>query len=65
MPHLLYRTRSLNFSISPTVLKRFYGTAATERSDGDEEKDGSSDLDYFDQAIRELEEALKGREDVA
>ena len=44
-------------------LKRFYGTAASEQSDGDDEKDGSSDLDYFDQAIRELEEALKGRED--
>jgi predicted RNA-binding protein with RPS1 domain len=45
-------------------LKRFYGTAsaskdAVEKEDADE----TSDLDYFDQAIRELEEALQGREE--
>ena len=43
-------------------LKRFYGTvtATEDRADG-EESDGSSDLDYFDQAIRELEAALRDR----
>ena len=42
-------------------LKRFYGTAAD--ADGAHKSSSSSDLDYFDQAIRELEEALRGREE--
>jgi small subunit ribosomal protein S1 len=42
-------------------LKRFYGTAAD--ADGAQKSSSSSDLDYFDQAIRELEEALSGREE--
>lgn len=41
-------------------LKRFYGTAASEDKDHEQEKE-SSDLEYFDQAIRELEEALRER----
>ena len=41
-------------------LKRFYGTAASEDRANEEEKE-SSDLEYFDQAIRELEEALRDR----
>jgi len=37
-------------------MKRFYGTARK-----DAPNDGKTELDYFDQAIRELEEALKDR----
>ena len=44
-------------------LKRYYGTARTvkgAKKRGDEDGvSSSSDLDYFDQAIRELEEALR------
>lgn len=43
-------------------LKKYYGTAASENSASlKAEKNGSSELDYFDQAIRELEEALGER----
>ena len=42
-------------------LKRFYGTAASEKADQEEEVQKTSDLDYFDQAIRELEDALRDR----
>merc|ERR1712127_1003684 len=50
-------------------LKRFYGTAAApgvsssakESTPKEEEEEGTSELDYFDQAIRELEDALTGR----
>ena len=48
-------------------LKRYYGTARTvkgAKKTGDEDGvSSSSDLDYFDQAIRELEEALREKED--
>lgn len=44
-------------------LKRFYGTAASGKTAPEAEVNESSDLDYFDQAIRELEDALKGREE--
>lgn len=49
-------------------LKRFYGSATTVDSSSvsetiSEEETGSSDLDYFDLAIRELEEALRDREE--
>lgn len=44
-------------------MKRFYGTAASEEADEKVKVGKSSDLDYFDQAIRELEEALGDRED--
>jgi len=46
-------------------LKRYYGTARTAKgSPSNDSQDGaaattSSDLDYFDQAIKELEDALK------
>ena len=44
-------------------LKRYYGTARTVKgSPSNDSQDGaasSSDLDYFDQAIKELEDALK------
>ena len=44
-------------------LKRYYGTARTVKdSSSNDVQDGaasSSDLDYFDQAIKELEDALK------
>lgn len=43
-------------------LKKYYGTAASEKpATLKAEKNGSSELDYFDQAIRELEEALGER----
>jgi len=41
-------------------LKRFYGTAAAKDIKKEEEK---SELDYFDQAIRELEQALSTKEE--
>lgn len=41
-------------------LKRFYGTASSDTNSLDTEEE-NSDLDYFDQAIRELEEALRDR----
>lgn len=44
-------------------LKRFYGNTAYGKGAPEAEANGSSDLDYFDQAIRELEDALKGREE--
>mmetsp|Transcript_8566 Transcript_8566/g.20940 ORF Transcript_8566/g.20940 Transcript_8566/m.20940 type:complete len:339 (+) Transcript_8566:245-1261(+) len=44
-------------------LKRFYGSSASGKGAPEAEANGSSDLDYFDQAIRELEDALKGREE--
>lgn len=43
-------------------LKRFYGTANT-KSTTEEKNDKGSDLDYFDQAIKELEDALRDRND--
>jgi len=44
-------------------LKRFYGTASSSESVVNEgvKDDESNELDYFDQAIRELEEALRDR----
>ncbi|KAL7461541.1 hypothetical protein ACHAXS_001959 [Conticribra weissflogii] len=54
-------------------MKRFYGRAKGSGddadggdyeegdNDGDKDEDDPSELDYFDQAIRELEEALKDR----
>lgn len=47
-------------------LKRFYGTATSKDSPKiakEAKKDVSSDLDYFDQAIRELEDALRDRDE--
>ncbi len=41
-------------------LKRFYGTATPEDKAVEDENE-SIDLEYFDQAIRELEEALRER----
>ena len=47
-------------------LKRFYGTAAgaspAASTDGEDKTSSKNELDYFDEAIRELEEALKDRE---
>ena len=40
-------------------LKRYYGTARTVKGGKKKEGELPSDLDYFDQAIRELEEALQ------
>lgn len=42
-------------------LKRYYGTARTAKGSpsNDSQATTSSDLDYFDQAIKELEDALK------
>ena len=44
-------------------LKRFYGGTATSSVSASVvgENDETSDLDYFEQAIRELEEALRDR----
>lgn len=47
-------------------LKRFYGTANTKdsaKNAKEAKKDVSSDLDYFDQAIKELEDALRDRDE--
>jgi len=43
-------------------LKRFYGTANTKITT-EEENNKGSDLDYFDQAIKELEDALRDGDD--
>ena len=47
-------------------LKRFYGTAArtspATSTNGEDKTSSKNELDYFDEAIRELEEALKDRE---
>jgi len=46
-------------------LKKFYGSTASQSKmdDGEkEEEDKSTELDYFDEAIQELEAALQGRE---
>mmetsp|Transcript_7663 Transcript_7663/g.17351 ORF Transcript_7663/g.17351 Transcript_7663/m.17351 type:complete len:367 (+) Transcript_7663:287-1387(+) len=46
-------------------LKRFYGTTGDSTKETKKDvssKDESSDLDYFDQAIRELEDALRDRD---
>lgn len=42
-------------------LKRYYGSASSESVVTEGVKDESNELDYFDQAIRELEEALRDR----
>ncbi|KAL7537526.1 hypothetical protein ACHAXR_007886 [Thalassiosira sp. AJA248-18] len=48
-------------------LKRFYGSAgvrtAKQKNKAEDKEVKSTDLDYFDQAIRELEEALRDREE--
>lgn len=44
-------------------LKRFYGTAAPGGSAKETPEEETSELDYFDQAIRELEDALSGRKE--
>lgn len=44
-------------------LNRYYGAAATKSTVKETEGDNSGELKYFDIAIRELEEALRGRKE--
>ena len=43
-------------------MKKYYGTSAAEGKNGAGGGLKSTELDYFDQAIKELEEALRGKE---
>jgi len=43
-------------------MKKYYGRTATVGKKGDDADMKSTELDYFDQAIKELEEALREKE---